>query len=1046
MKRPYTGESWTRFKELMQNLIKRTAIVETRAQNNEDDIVELQPKVTSLQTKVEEKNPVFSQAPSPTVYNWDSKENKYVESGGDSIALNCAPYNKKGYWRFYGSSYMSALQDKPETKNPTGNYAYMYTIQPLDNMSAIQVFKYYSTGSSYENHIYVRDMGNINSNPPTQSTGWVKYTNSTDFPFNAEIGGTGWEHGLNSGINLVPGTSDEWSEWITPEINKANSVISPMFFASGNLLRKLGDVYTNYVEVEFENVTATPGQNFMFRPANACTLTDVSGWQYNLSNPWGSKILLTSPPENKVYKFVFHSTMTSTDYIAENLNYWILGFRCDYWASGRYRYRCVKMERGHVDYPQWSPAPEDITAINDITTMPNLLRGTRDFTRGTISDSTLSGVMLDGFNNGSGTANRSTWIDENGFTVYRITASGNSTDTYANIGSSSVHGLKNGDKFTVSVDFMIEDLQAYTDGDVITVRYYGNNSSTVKYKTFRASAVSSDLQSGKWYTAVFHFEFNDLSPEPGRFYVSFNLTRNGAINFRKPGVYPGHVLHPGWSSNPFDYASSYDFTSLINSAPLLLGNISSRINLNTDLNDYIVPGMYSISYTDATKNTVLNMPVKDGGTLIVTRTNGGATSLLRQIFTIQSEPATEYIRFTSDNGATWSDWRQTYANTTVRPIAGGGTGRNDGLTVGIAGKGFVSNEDLNQKLTSERYYSGTTAITQTLKGIPVTANHCEMDVIPYANSGGEGSGAAFQIFNATYDDAYFRTFGRLVKPSKASSWFEYLTTIMNPYNPGTYVGQSIATRFANEIGSNHIANWLSSRVSQGNFEGLNIGDYVDIPCTGVSRRYVIAAIDPYYQQSQSRMKHHIVMVPNTGWKLDPNRDGSYSMGNDNAYILWNTTADNNGTATEQAPYLVSNLHKWESEVALKQFPQQWQDVMIDRWVYSEIRYSASSKLSNPTGAKWANLGKLWSLSEVEINGRPVRSSSKYGSNLTDVQFPIFKTRTKMLIMSGMTSVWLRDVEDGSSSNCCMFSFIADSSSMASNYSGGLCTYPCFLLG
>lgn len=56
MKRPYSGESWTRFKELMQKLSKRTAIVETRAQNNEDNISELQPIVEELQETVGDIN------------------------------------------------------------------------------------------------------------------------------------------------------------------------------------------------------------------------------------------------------------------------------------------------------------------------------------------------------------------------------------------------------------------------------------------------------------------------------------------------------------------------------------------------------------------------------------------------------------------------------------------------------------------------------------------------------------------------------------------------------------------------------------------------------------------------------------------------------------------------------------------------------------------------------------------------------------------------------------------------------------------------------
>lgn len=1165
MKRPYTGESWTRFKTLMQKLTKRTAIVETRAKNNEDDIAEIQPKITSLQTKVEEKNPVFSQAPSPTVYNWDSKGNKYVESGGDSISLICAPYNKKGYWRFYGSSEMSILQDKPETTNTTGNFAYMYTIQPLDALSAIQVFKYYSIGGSYENHVYVRDLGNIYQNPPNQSTGWVRYTNSTDFPFSVEIGGTGWQHGLNSGVNIVPGTSDEWSNWITPVYNRQNST-GTITIVPYPQIKNVGDVYSSYIEIEFENVTKTAGQNDEdFKFIIQGSVDEI--WSHGASNPienWIYYPNFSGFPGKENGVRVYKKTKVISDPYYPEAKVFMIGWRADYWASGRFRYRCLKIERGYVDYPQWTPAPEDIkteiSEINDITTMSNLLKGTREFIKGTKDASYAYPYYVDGFRLPSYN-NYEISIDENGFTIFTIKSEAIGSGQVGQFVTSVIEDAKLNETYTMFFDVMLDNPSGYYGNDLGSVRQIDSTNKIIQNLQFTTDVNGinfKNFEPNKWYKICKKISIAGTDNKNGVLgYTNVPYGTKGNVHFKKFGLFKGDINNPEWNASPLDYASSYE-------TPALLGVLPTKnyITEKSDLNNYKLPGDYtSVSSTIAAG--LQNCPTTTAFTMQVRYTVGTSSTYLSQRIVVHTT-LDEFVRNTTNGSFNGIPWNQTYANKTVRPIEGGGTGaitqadatvnlflmtssymnydgvnkENDknGMSYRI---GRWVNNDANQGNISElprpgsilsmrtsgqakqllfgdndpsiffRYGNDSTSMKpwKTLLGtnglIPIetggtagntvesarknlkigqmldvnpisTLNQDTYDFWKTKDNGwyrfgtktlqGQPNQWGF-LYNLVYNNSDIVQFFLSATTSKstiapvavrhatASSagqpmpYFEAIDSeYQMPYVSGTYTGRDIATIHEAEIGSSHIANWLASRVSQGNFEGINIGDWVDIPCTGVTRRYVIAAIDPYYQQSQSRMGHHIVMVPNTKWNLDPSRDGSYAMGNGNVYILWNTTADNNGTATEQSPYLVSNLHKWELEVALKQFPQQWQDVMIDRWVCSEIRYSASSKLSNPTGSKWSNLGKLWSLSEVEFNGRTIRSSLKYGSNLTDVQFPIFETRKKAILMTGMTSVWLRDVEDGSPSNCCMFSYVGDSSTMISNYSGGLCAYPCFLLG
>lgn len=394
------------------------------------------------------------------------------------------------------------------------------------------------------------------SKSPASFGDWVKVRESNG-RIPVESGGTGWEHGLNSGINLVPDTSDEWSDWITPTPNTSNAAINPIGCPSGHLIRQLGDVYTNYVEIEFENVTATPGQTFVFRANNASKLNDVSGWQYNLANPWGSSALLTSPPENKVYKFVFHSTMTSTDYIAENLDSWILGFRCDYWASGRYRYRCVKMERGRVDYPQWTQAPDDIEAINDITTGINLLKGTRDCIEGSIRSTFANICNDDGFRRLSTSSYITIKRDDDGFGVININNSDKSQTVNSQIATSVVYGIRAGDVITFSFEFMIDDVNNYySTDDIGGMRCVSNGNTTVNGVRFDKSSVPSlnSVESGKWYRATVYITCGGTAGTEYAFYAWFNMSRYGSINFRKSCACKGHIENVEWSASPFDVA------------------------------------------------------------------------------------------------------------------------------------------------------------------------------------------------------------------------------------------------------------------------------------------------------------------------------------------------------------------------------------------------------------------------------------------------------------------------------------------------------------
>ena len=87
------------------------------------------------------------------------------------------------------------------------------------------------------------------------------------------------------------------------------------------------------------------------------------------------------------------------------------------------------------------------------------------------------------------------------------------------------------------------------------------------------------------------------------------------------------------------------------------------------------------------------------------------------------------------------------------------------------------------------------------------------------------------------------------------------------HNTNSYAGRSLASVFANEIGSADVYTWLRNRARNANFAGLRIGDYIDVPVSegdnvpSQTVRYRIGAIDQYYNCGDTAKGHHIVMVP-----------------------------------------------------------------------------------------------------------------------------------------------------------------------------------------
>ena len=235
---------------------------------------------------------------------------------------------------------------------------------------------------------------------------------------------------------------------------------------------------------------------------------------------------------------------------------------------------------------------------------------------------------------------------------------------------------------------------------------------------------------------------------------------------------------------------------------------------------------------------------------------------------------------------------------------------------------------------------------------------------------------------------------------------------------GKYGGQNIATILAGEIGSGSVYDALHKRAANGNFAGLRAGDYIDVPLVSASGvaaqqsvRALLAHFDPYYCCGDSSKGHHIAFVASAPIAVAKTVTG---VAND-SFLMWNTTNTNQGTADRKCPYLGSNLKAWETafEACL---PEGLTKYLLTQRVLLEERYSASGALNDSNSWSWQDIGKVWSLSEMEVYGCPVWGTKGYSVGF-DCQFDLFRD-TAHRINGSRCSWWLRSVMGGSSSSVC----------------------------
>ena len=181
---------------------------------------------------------------------------------------------------------------------------------------------------------------------------------------------------------------------------------------------------------------------------------------------------------------------------------------------------------------------------------------------------------------------------------------------------------------------------------------------------------------------------------------------------------------------------------------------------------------------------------------------------------------------------------------------------------------------------------------------------------------------------------------------------------------------------------------IKAKAQAGDFSNIYIGDYKTMTLAGGETVVCeVAGIDQYYKCTDQEIGHHIDFI---------SRDclaGGRRM---------NDTNTNNGTSTEKHPWLASELYTTlndETNGVYEKLPSDLKSTIITKRALLEERYSAGGAVSADTGWSWANVGKLWLLTEVEVFGHHTWSEPGYGTGGggCNLQYPIFQGGAKHII-------------------------------------------------
>lgn len=251
-----------------------------------------------------------------------------------------------------------------------------------------------------------------------------------------------------------------------------------------------------------------------------------------------------------------------------------------------------------------------------------------------------------------------------------------------------------------------------------------------------------------------------------------------------------------------------------------------------------------------------------------------------------------------------------------------------------------------------------------------------------------------------------------------------------------YDGVDLSTKFASEISSyTDVWAWLKARLTNHNLAGIHVKDYISVTCTnGYTFKAQVAGINPYLHYGSPELTAwHIDFISKDLWPVRHTwnkKDFNNGINSNNQYpwlccdlyyYLNSASGDvPNGTTANVATTAVN----YASSGVFDKLPTALQSVIVEKQVLLSKRYTANALLTDDNSWGWANAGKLWIPSEVEVYGFLARGTRAYSLGAF-AQYPLFqdqKARIKGLDDGGTREYWwLLTPNSGNSTHVCTIS-------------------------
>ena len=254
-----------------------------------------------------------------------------------------------------------------------------------------------------------------------------------------------------------------------------------------------------------------------------------------------------------------------------------------------------------------------------------------------------------------------------------------------------------------------------------------------------------------------------------------------------------------------------------------------------------------------------------------------------------------------------------------------------------------------------------------------------------------------------------------------------------------YPGADLTVKFSAAIAAapfnGNVWAWIRARIQSGNYTGIHVGDFIPFTAAGNTIRAEIAGINTYTRYGSPEVGNHIDFISRDCWPET---------------VQWNLVNFNNGTVVSPNPWLASNVYAWLNSLSMQvpnsaaatptmqtvnytttgvldKLPQALRDVIVQKRIVLERRFTTGQLLIDSNAGDWANAGLLWLPSEIEVYG-----TDMWGTNLSPnqgwagygyQQYPIFATNMKRVKGAGdggpRSNWWLCSVGGGTSALACI---------------------------